>query len=346
MSRIFDARKPFILYADDSPSDRELVSKCLIQSGEFGRVFLATNKEEAASILAENQVETAIIDLYLDPDEDMPLPNGRDLLADKRFSHVPKVLVSGKREEMVYRGLKSYWGKPSFGFLDKNDVFHQNHPERLVRAMTEFIRQNYNCDVEFETNDQGLDNSWETQARKYCRRDAPEAERMLVAHELEFLARRVFWNWDAPSEDEHMRASLHAARLRIGDVMESGRHSVVMSVTPISRQGNPQADVIVKITSDQEDRVAEHTQFLSVKNIIGGYGLRERRYARSCNFHIQVYAVPFYKFNQAPDVLFVLHGRTKSHFGPEDHRGCYQPPVQGCARDTWSTASRCPATRR
>ena len=42
----------------------------------------------------------------------------------------------------------------------------------------------------------------------------------------------------------------------------------------------------------------EHRMFDTVKNVVGGFGLRERRYARTCHFLGQVYAVPYFRYEE------------------------------------------------
>jgi hypothetical protein len=279
------ARNLVVLVADDEPSDLEFARRCL---GDHYHLILANTFEEAEAVLKQQHIDLAIVDIYLDPSD--LSPRGVLLLDDARFTYVPMVLVSGKPASRVGRTYTNEWEKRRFIFLDKNQWYDVASPKLLIDEIDAFAARSYNLDITF--NFRGPVRSWDGLADKFCDADTSTEQKARLAHELQFLVRKAFHNWDLPI------SPVQASEIVVYQILQSGSNSVVTQMRPYAADGSAHADVILKIVRINGQALSDHSKFDEYKNIVGGYGLRERRYARTQYFHGQVYAVPYYDFDE------------------------------------------------
>ena len=279
--------KLLVLIADDNPDDREAVKHYLPK--EFS-VIEADNDEAARKILIEQPVYIAFLDLFLDEKDYMPF--GFKILRD--FPHVPVLLMSGQNPSKVEAAMRQFDDQRLRMLNKDNDL--ENY-EAVASAISNHAEKHYNHKVSFVFEDNFLD--WDVLAGKFVRNgdDGPDASRdktllrQEYGLELKCLAQKAFCGWD-----ESDSPYVEATKISIERVLGSSSTSVVMLMRPLSKFGEAQADVIFKVARINNKVQDDHTQFDQFKNIVGGYGLRERRYKRTCRFHGQVYAVPYYKF--------------------------------------------------
>ena len=282
-----------VLIADDNADDREAVKHYLPK--EFA-IIEADNDATARKILTEQHIYIAFVDLFLDENDHMPF--GFQILRD--FPYVPVLLMSGQNPGKVEGAMRQFDDQRLRMLNKDNDLEDYVAVENVI---TTHAQKHYNHKVTFEFKDPMLD--WETLAGKFVRSSTadnePESAEMTLKDktqlrqdyglELECLAKMAFCEWDE-SNSEFVEAS----RIVIEKTLGSSSNSVVLLMRPYSKFNEAQADVIFKVARIGKKGRNDHTQFDKFKNIVGGYGLRERRYKRTCHFHGQVYAVPYYKF--------------------------------------------------
>jgi CheY-like chemotaxis protein len=279
--------KLLVLIADDDPDDREAVRHYLPK--EFACIE-ADNEADARRILLEQPIYIAFVDLFLDENDYMPF--GFKILRD--FPHVPVLLMSGQNPGKVEAAMRQF-DDQRLRMLNKDNDLEDY--DAVASAIKRHAEKHYNQKVTFEFSDKLLD--WEALAGKFVRNGGAglgankdkSVMREEYGLELMCLAQKAFCGWDE-SESPHVEAT----RISIERVLGSSSTSVVMLMRPFSKFGDAQADVIFKVARINAKPQDDHTQFDQFKNIVGGYGLRERRYKRTCRFHGQVYAVPYYKF--------------------------------------------------
>jgi CheY-like chemotaxis protein len=274
--------QPTLLVADDNEDDRRFIERYL---RERYKLVCATSIDEARACLDQQHIDVAMIDVYLEPTDQFAL--GAELLEDERYEYVPMILMSGKPRERVDRTFTNEWERRRFIFLDKNEYFDSARPEQFVREVERFVNSLYSLDLAFHFR--GPVRSWEGLADKFSPAGATSQEKAELAHEMQFLARKAFAEWDAPD------SPVRATALHVCDILESGDASVVAQVRPYMAGGSAQADVILKTARVESATAGDHKKFSQYKNVVGGYGLRERRYARTRNFHGQIYAIPYYE---------------------------------------------------
>ncbi|NJM40853.1 MAG: hypothetical protein HC853_08805 [Anaerolineae bacterium] len=209
----------------------------------------------------------------------------------QNFQHVPVLLMSGQNPSKVEAAMRKF-DDQRLRLLNKDNDFESH--EAVANAINTHARKYYNHTVTFEFKDNFLD--WDVLAAKFMRSSGnASADNILlrqeVGLELKCLAQMAFCGWD-----ESDSPYVEAKRISIEKVLGSSSNSVVMLMRPFSKFNEAQADVIFKVARINGKDSNDHTQFDQYKNIVGGYGLRERRYKRTVRFHGQVYAVPYYKF--------------------------------------------------
>ena len=282
--------KLLVLIADDNADDREAVKHYL--PNEFS-IIEAEDDETARKILAEQHIYIAFVDLFLDENDHMPF--GFKILRD--FPHVPVLLMSGQNPGKVEAAMRQF-DDQRLRMLNKDSDLEDY--DAVASAISKHAQKHYNQKVSFEFKDNLLD--WEMLAGKFVRNGtesngngAPSKNKSELREEygleLKCLAQKAFCGWD-----ESESPFVEATRIVIEKVLGSSSTSVVMLMRPYSKFNEAQADVIFKVARFNAKDHDDHTQFDQFKNIVGGYGLRERRYKRTCRFHGQVYAVPYYKF--------------------------------------------------
>lgn len=84
--------KQTLLLADNDDGFRETWRKVLATAGY--EVALASNPQQARSILQESSVDLAILDVRLEDDEPTDI-SGLELASDKAFRHIPKIMLTG-----------------------------------------------------------------------------------------------------------------------------------------------------------------------------------------------------------------------------------------------------------
>jgi CheY-like chemotaxis protein len=281
--------KLLVLIADDNADDREAVKHYLPK--EFDIVEAADN-ETARRILSEQHIYIAFVDLFLDENDQMPF--GFQILRD--FPHVPVLLMSGQNPGKVEAAMRKF-DDQRLRMLNKDNDLEDY--EAVQSVIAGHAQKHYNRRVVFDFKDNMLE--WETLAHKFVRNGAMpagEPESKSMAHlrevyglELMCLAQKAFCEWDESNSE-----FVEATKIVVEKILTSSSNSIVMLMRPISKHNDAQADVIFKVARINKTGSNDHTQFDQFKNIVGGYGLRERRYKRTCHFHGQVYAVPYYKF--------------------------------------------------
>src|SRR5690348_7677519 len=103
-----------VLIVEDEPITRKLIIRALRQSGlQLSGVFEAANGVEGLKMLAEQNIDFAVIDLY------MPVMNGEEMVArmkeDPQFNRLPFVFISAETQPQRIEELKS----KNFGFIQK-----------------------------------------------------------------------------------------------------------------------------------------------------------------------------------------------------------------------------------
>lgn len=271
--------KPLILVCDDTSTDRELVRRYL--PNQFG-LECAEDYESARAILASRHVYLALVDLFLDEVNGMPL--GFEI--QDEFPHVPIVLMSGQNPDRVERAMLRR-NHTRNGWLSKDHDLHDQ--PSLEETLRKCLRLHYNTDLTFQFKKNSI--RWESIALKLAGDNQDLHDQFLL--EARHLAEKAFLGWDV-SDHEHVRA----ARIDVLDELESGSHSCVLLLRPYTARNEAQADVIFKISRIATHQSSEHRKFDEFKNIVGGFGLRERRYALTCHLQGQVYSVPYHSFEE------------------------------------------------
>ena len=273
-----------VLIADDNAKDRKMVRRRL-PPGYIAHE--AQTEADAAAILQSEDIHIAFIDVFFRDDDQ----NANGITLGKRLSpRIPVIYISDKadRTQEALRNAKIQ----GLDFLDKNRDF--DDAAIVERKIVEASAKYYSP---IEIGFPGNDTSWGNIAGKL----EPNPERRADAElELQSLVRRAMHEWD-----ESGSPGIEATRVDLLQLPGSGDNSVVLRMRPYAVTSEQQADVVLKFSrsrnsaarSDRADR-DEHTQFDRYKNVIGGYGLRERRHARRCHFQAQVFAVPYFRLEQ------------------------------------------------
>jgi CheY-like chemotaxis protein len=268
--------RPSILIADDYADDIDHIERYLPKAYAPVR---ASDVRQARAILDKQHMVLAIIDLYFD-DKNM-VPHGIRLLEDYR--HVPILIMSGQDGAMIDRALDGFKDRFLKVVSKDKDLKDRAAIEREIDA---HMRRHYNVDIAMQFRKGG---SWEGIALSLNKSHESAIDLPARAHEIEMLVRNAFCDWDQ-SKSKFVRAS----QLWIEEQIHEGDSSVVLRLSLQAADSAPQAEVVLKITR----RSDEHSKFGAFKNVLGGYGLRERRYARTVNYHAQVYSVPYYRYEQ------------------------------------------------
>jgi hypothetical protein len=268
--------RPSILIADDFEDDIEHVERYLPKGYAAVR---ALDERQARAILDRQHIVLAIVDLYFDPKN--MVPHGIRLLEDYR--HVPILIMSGQDGSMIDRALNSYKDRFLRIVNKESDLKDRGGIERAIDA---HMRRHYNIDLKMDFRKGG---SWEAIALSLNKNHEGAFDLPARAHEIEMLVRNAFCEWDL-SKSKYVRAT----QLWIEEQIHEGDSSVVLRLSLLSVDNAPQAEVVLKVTR----RSDEHSKFGEFKNVLGGYGLRERRYARTVNYHAQVYSVPYFRYEQ------------------------------------------------
>jgi hypothetical protein len=282
---------PLVLIADDYKPDYELVVRYLPRDYEraYAEDFLT-----AKTILDTRHVYMAIIDLFLDADD--ATAYGIEIL--KEYPHVPVMLMSGKNPERTEDALRKL-DDHRLRLVNKDKDFENR--EMVEANVRHYLGKHYNTSIAIDFQNRVA--SWWTLADKLQDERTAHETREQLALEIEWLARKAFCEWDE-SKSEYVSA----AHILVQDVIESSDNSVVMRMRPFSVRQEAQADVIFKVTKASE----EHSKFDEYKNLLGGYGLREHRYTRTCHFHGQVYAVPYYRYEETKTYADFYRGADDS----------------------------------
>ena len=268
------AARPVILVADDYADDIERVTHYLPKHYE---VATATTYDEACTVLTTRHVVLAIVDLFLDNTN--MVPYGIKLLQD--FKHVPFMMMSGKDGGDTDRALQTY-NDGRLKLLSKDrDLDNRAQVEQQV---TGHLDHSYNNEITFELQN---NLSWDNLAARLLISDGAQLGN--AGYEIQMLARAAFKNWDQ-TRSPHIRAET----VRVLNLIHSGDNSIVMHLSILSATKQPQSEVVLKITKKPRDKSA----FAEVRNVLGGFGLHELSFARTCNFDAQIYAVPYFKYAQ------------------------------------------------
>lgn len=274
-----------ILIADNDANDRQLIAKALPNDCVAVEVANVT-----AGLKAFQSVDlyAAFVDVFLEDRDQRAL--GFEL-GKRLLPRIPVIYISDKKDrtrEAIQNARMS-----ELRLLDKNQVF--DDPGQVGRALKEQAAQYY-ADIRFDFV--GNQMSWSHCARQLAS-ELSGTERDSAEAEFGHLLARAMRGW----EDSSSRF-VRAVRVELVPVAGSGDHSVVLRARPYSATDEAQADVIVKFTRekhlrlDDTDLRDDHTMFNRYKNVMGGYGLRERRHARRCNFQVQIYAIPYFEEQQ------------------------------------------------
>lgn len=275
---MFDG-KPIILVCDDTPADCEMVEQYLPEQYAFASV---SDQVSAREFLNTRHVYLALVDLFLDTND--RAPHGIAIQDD--FSHVPIVLMSGQNPDRVQQALRQSKNSQHKWLSKDLDLRDRDTTADKLR---DCLEQHYNIEVKFDSKQNSV--TWESIAARLA---GPErAQREELTLEVEHLARKAFWGWDL-----HKHPNVHLGHIEIVKELISGSRSCVLLLRPYTVNGESQADVIFKISRVSPHAPSEHRKFDEFKNLIGGYGLRERRYERTCHLQGQVYAVPYYSFDE------------------------------------------------
>lgn len=93
-----------VLIVDDSEIMRSILQRVLVLSGiGIGRIFEASDGNEALNIMAENNVDIVLTDII------MPLVNGREMItrmkASKKLAGIPVIVVSTEGRDELIEGI-------------------------------------------------------------------------------------------------------------------------------------------------------------------------------------------------------------------------------------------------
>jgi DNA-binding response OmpR family regulator len=267
-----------VLIADDYSDDIEHIINYL--PGNF-QARTAESVEEARALLESEHIVVAILDLYLDRNN--RVPHGLQLMRD--FKHVPAILMSGRDGAMIDHALSGF-DQRALKFVSKDSDL--NTGEQVRHVIDTLMQRHYDMNLALKFR-QASD--WRNIALLLSGATSGTSSTDLDAraYELEMLVRQAFHEWDRSTSDY-----VRATQLWIEEQIHAGDNSIVLRLSLLSKFDAPQAEVVLKITRQSE----EHSKFDAFKNVLGGYGLRERRYARTCNYHAQVYSVPYYRYEQ------------------------------------------------
>jgi Ternary complex associated domain 9 len=209
------------------------------------------------------------------------VPHGINLLEEHK--HVPMLIMSGQDGNMIDRALSNY--KDRFLRIIGKEKDLKDRAS-ITRVIDEHLNRHYNRDIDIGFRKGG---SWPGMVLSLNKKHETDLDLPARALEVEMLVRNAFCEWDrSPSR------FVKATQLWVEEQIHEGDSSVVLRISLASVDNAPQAEVVLKITR----RSDEHSKFGEFKNVLGGYGLRERRYARTCNYHAQVYSVPYFRYEQ------------------------------------------------
>ncbi len=269
-----------ILIADDVPDDREMVRRSL-PPGYSARE--AGNLDEAEALFEREDIYLAFVDVFLDDANERAA--GLEL-GTRLAERIPVIYFSDK-EDRTQAALRNS-GARRLKFLDKNRDFARPAD---VHALIADCAGDYYSGIRVDFPNSSA--SWANIATKLYPKDDPAA-RADTELELLSLFQRATHGWDGAATE-----AVRASRVDLLPISDSGDNSIVLRMRPYSLTNDPHADVVLKITRSRgEDGRDEHTQFDRFKNVIGGYGLRERRHALSSRFQAQIYAVPYFELDQ------------------------------------------------
>ena len=159
--------KPLILVCDDTDTDRELVQRYLPNQFDFD---YAEDYESTRKILSSRHVYLALVDLFLDKKDEMPL--GFEI--QDEFQHVPIVLMSGHNPESVERAMLQR--KHSLnGLLSKDHALRDKLT--LEQTLHKCLRLHYNVDLDFNFKKNSI--RWESIALKLAGDDKSLQEQFL-----------------------------------------------------------------------------------------------------------------------------------------------------------------------
>lgn len=271
--------KPIILVCDDTPADCNHVRRYLPDQFQFESV---DDHLKARQFLNSRHVYLALVDLFLDKND----RTAYGLTIQEEFQHVPIVLMSGQNADRVERALWQSKLSRHKWLIKESDLCDG---ASITEKLNDCLQQYYNLEIDFVSKQNSV--NWESIATRLA---GPNRDlRDQFAQEVKHLAQKAFHDWDV-HKHEHVRV----ARIDIIKELASGSHSCVLLLRPHTLSGEMQADVIFKITLVSSQSANEHRKFDEFKNLIGGYGLRERRYARTCHLRGQLFAVPYYNFDE------------------------------------------------
>lgn len=273
-----------VLIADDSADDREMVRRFLPK--EFVAREAAT-EAEAMALFEDEDIYFAFVDVFF---EDGDQRASGIALGQRLAERIPVIYISDKedRTQMALKNARI----DRLEFLDKNRDFLDR--AAVERVFFSAIAKVYSgIDVGFA----GSETSWSNIANKL---EPDPARRADAELELQSLVQAATHDWDVSDS-----AAIRAQRLELRPLAGSGDNTVVLQMRPVSATGEAQAEVVLKISrirarTERADRVDhdDHTQFNHYKNVIGGFGLRERRHARRCHFQGQIYAIPYFQLDE------------------------------------------------
>ncbi len=283
-----------ILIADDYAPDRRLIRRALSAG------YSVREAESVAEAVAAFECEDfflAFVDVFLQPDD--LRASGIDL-GQRMAKQFPVIYVSSK-EDQTQKVLNSAQIS-DYLFLDKNKDFGDSG---YVARRIDEVSSRYYSSIDITFRDHSL--TWKTVVDKFF----PASEqRDDYAQELDSLVRRAMNGWD-----EAASLSVKANKIELALMGQPGDNSVVFQVAPFAADKSPQAHVVLKLsrvvsTLDREDRNdrSDHTQFNRYKNVVGGYGLRERRHSRRCTFRAQVFAIPYFELAETCTYLEFFQG--------------------------------------
>lgn len=270
-----------VLIADDSADDREMVARAMPAAFV---VREAATVAEAAALLETEDFFVALVDVFLQADDQRA---SGIALGESMAQRIPVIYMSAK-EDRTQQALKAA-RIDRLEFLDKNKDFGDR--EHLARRLDD-IAGSFYSPIEISFSERSL--SWGAIVDKL---GFDADQRASAEFELQLLVRRAVNGWDESASD-----AVRATRLELAHIAGSSDHTMVLQMLPYSANGDAQADAVLKISrasrtppGAQHTERNEHTQFNRYKNVIGGYGLRERRHSRRCRYQAQVFAVPYYR---------------------------------------------------
>jgi CheY-like chemotaxis protein len=112
-----------LLLADNDERFRRVWGRVL--SGAGYDVRLASNSQEARSVLRETRVDLAVLDLRLERDDDETDTSGLEIAADKAFRYIPKIILTAFQTS--YENLRKALGlavddlPPVIAFVHKDE---------------------------------------------------------------------------------------------------------------------------------------------------------------------------------------------------------------------------------